>query len=144
MQRRDSLGATTKIPKLSTRTTGKLKTRRSQSTTSSISDVFADEATTKDQAGLSVSGMKLRSEKNLDGNQGRSGGTRQASETLTDPFEEGEQSMIRPDHHHHTDLEEPGEDFEREEIERTEEASERSDVGTARRTVVQGNVQIRD
>ena len=62
------------------------KTRRSQSTVSSISDVFADEATTKIQPGLSVSGMKLRSEKNLDGNQGRSGEIGQASVTLTDPF----------------------------------------------------------
>ena len=128
MQRRDLLGATTKIPRLSTGTTRMFKTRRSQSTVSSISDVFADEATTKVQAGLSVSGMKLRSEKNIDGNQGRSGETRQASVTLTDPFEEGEQTLIRPDYHHHADLEEPGEDFEREEVERTEEASERSEV----------------
>ena len=104
------------------------KTRRSQSTVSSISDVFADEATTKIQPGLSVSGMKLRSEKNLDGNQGRSGEIGQASVTLTDPFEEGEQTLIRPDYHHHADLEEPGEDFEREEVERTEEASECSEV----------------
>ena len=72
--------------------------------------------------------MKLRSEKNLDGNQGRSVETGQASETLTDPFEEGEQTLIRPDYHHHADLEEPGEDFEREGVERTKEASERSEV----------------
>ena len=89
MQRRDSLGATTKIPRLSTGTTRKFKTRRSQPTVSSISDVFADEATTKGQAGLSVSEMKLRSEQNLDDNQGRSGETGQASETLTDPVEQG-------------------------------------------------------
>ena len=89
MQRRDSLGATTKIPRLSTGTTRKFKTRRSQPTVSSISDVFADEATTKGHPGLSVSEMKLSSEKNLDGNQGRSGETGQASETLTDPFEQG-------------------------------------------------------
>ena len=38
-----------------------------------------------------------------------------------DPFDEGEQTLIRPDF-------EPGEDLEREEIERTEEASERSEV----------------
>ena len=72
--------------------------------------------------------MKLRSEKNLDGNQGQSGETGQASETLTDPFEEGEQTLTRPDYHHHADLEEPGEAFEREEVERTEEASERSEA----------------
>ena len=95
MQRRDSVGATTKIPRLRTGTTRKFKTRRSQSTFSSISDVFADEATTKGQAGLSLSGMKPRSKKNLDGNRGRSGETGQASETLTDPFEEGDQTLIR-------------------------------------------------
>ena len=128
MQRRDSLGATTKIPSLRTRTTGKFRTRRSRSTISSIFDVFADEATTKVQAGLSVSGMKLRSEKNLDGNHGRSVETGQASKTLTDPFEEGEQTLIRPDYHHHADVEEPVEDFEREEVELKEEASERSEV----------------
>ena len=123
-----ALEARTKIPRLSTGTTRKFKTRRSQSTISSSSDVFADEATTKGQAGLSVRGMKLKSEKNLDGNQGRSVETGQASETLTDPFEEGEQTLIRPDYHHHADLEEPGEDFEREEVERTEEASDCSEV----------------
>ena len=72
--------------------------------------------------------MKLRSEKNLDGNQGRSGETGQASETLTDPFEEGEHTLIRPDYHYYADLEEPEEDFERDEVERTEEASKRSEV----------------
>ena len=64
IQCRDSLGTKTKIPRLSTGTTRKFKTRRSRSTVSSMSDVFADEATTKGQADLSVSGMKLRSEKN--------------------------------------------------------------------------------
>ena len=128
MQRRDSLGTTTKIPRLSTGTTRKFKTRRSQSTVSSISDVFADEATTKGQAGLSVSVVKLRSEKNVDGNQEQSGETGQAIEALTDPFEEGEQTLIRFDYSHHADMEEPGEDFEREEVERTDEASERSEV----------------
>ena len=45
-----------------------------------------------------------------------------------DAFEEGEQTLIRPDYHHHADLEESGEDFEREEVERTEEATERSEA----------------
>ena len=45
-----------------------------------------------------------------------------------DPFEEGEQTLILPDYHHHADLEEPGEDFEREEVERTKKSSERSEV----------------
>ena len=108
-----------------------------------MSDVFADEATTKGQADLSVSGMKLRSEKNLDGNQGQSSETEWARETLMDPFEEGEQTLIRPDYHHHADLEEPGEDFEREEVERTEEATERSEA-EPREDIVQGNIQDRD
>ena len=79
MHRRDSLGTTTKILRLSTETIRKFKTRRSQSTASSISDVFADKAETKGQAGLSVSGMKLRGQNNLDGNQGRSGETGQGT-----------------------------------------------------------------
>ena len=128
MQRRDSLGVTTKIPRLSTGTTRKLKTRRSRSTISSVSDVFTDEATTRGQAGLSVSGMKLRSEKNLNDDEGGSGEARPASETPRDPFEEGEQTLTRPDYHHHADLKEPDEEFGREEVERTGEASERSEV----------------
>ena len=57
--------------------------------------------------------MKLRSEKNLDGNQGRSAELGPASEELVDPFDEGEQTLIRPEF-------ELGEDLEREEVERTE------------------------
>ena len=41
--------------------------------------------------------MKLRSEKNLDGNQGRNFEARPASETLMEPFEEGKQTLILPD-----------------------------------------------
>ena len=65
--------------------------------------------------------MKLRSEKNLDGNQGRSAEVEPASETLVDPFDEGERTLVRPDF-------EPDEDLEREEVERTEETSERPEV----------------
>ena len=119
MQRRDSLRVRTKIPRLSTGTTRKFESRRSRSTISRVSDVFADEGTTRGQAGLSVSGMKLRSEKNLNG---------PASETPMNPFDKAEQTLTRSDYHHHEDLEEPGEDFEREHVERTEEASERSEV----------------
>ena len=125
MQRRDSLGVTTRIPRLSTGSTRKFKSRRSQSTISSVSDVFADDTTTKGQAGPSVSGIKLRSEKNLNDDERRSAEAGPASETPTDPFEEGEQTLTRPDYHHHADLEEPGEDFERKEVERTEEAEVR-------------------
>ena len=72
MQRRDSLGLTIKIPRLIKGSTRKFRTRCSQSSVSSVSDVFADNESTKGQADLSVREMKLRSEKNLDGNQERS------------------------------------------------------------------------
>ena len=65
--------------------------------------------------------MKLRSEKNLDGNQRRSAEAEPASETLVDPFDEGERTLIRPDF-------EPDEVLEREGVERTEETSERPEV----------------
>ena len=48
--------------------------------------------------------------------------------TPTDPFEEGEQTLIRTDRHHRQDPEEPAEDFEQEEIEKPQETSERSEV----------------
>ena len=83
MQPRDLLGLTTKISRLSMGSTRKFRTRRNQSSFSSVPYVFADNESTKGQADLSVSEMKLRSEKNL---------------------------------------------LEREEVERTEEASERSEV----------------
>ena len=121
MQRRDSLGSTTKIPRLSKDSTRNFKTRRSQSSFSSASDVFAETESTKGQPDLAVSEMKLRSEKNLDGDQRRSAEAGTASETLVDPFDEGERTLIRPDF-------EPSEDLEREEVERTEETSERSEV----------------
>ena len=125
MQRRNSLGSTTKIPRLSKGSTRKFKTRRSQTSFSSASDAFAEDKSTKGQPDLSVSEMKLRSEKNLDGNQGRSAEAGPASETLVDPFDEGERTLIRPDF-------EPDEVLEREEVERTEETSEsvpRSNLG---------------
>ena len=121
MQRRDSLGSTTKIPRLSKGSTRKFRTRRSQTSFSSASDAFAEDESTKGQPDLSVSEMKLRSEKNLDGNQRRSAEAEPVSETLVDPFDEGERTLIRPDF-------EPDEVLEREEAERTEEISERPEV----------------
>ena len=112
---------TSKFPRLSKGSTRKFRTRRSQSSVGSVPDVFADNESTKGQADLSVSEMKLRSEKNLDGNQGRSAEAGTASEMLMDPFAEGEQTLIRPDF-------EPSEDLELEEVERTEESLERSEV----------------
>ena len=131
MQRIDSLGWTTKIPRLSKGSTRKFKTRRSQSSFSSVSDVFADNESSKGQADLSVSGMKLRSEKNLDGNQGQSAEARPASEALVDPFDEGERTLIRPDF-------EPSEDLGRAEVERREEASERSEVEPREEVLLRG------
>ena len=105
MQRRDSLGSTTKIPRLSKGSTRKFKTRRSQSSFSSASDVFAETESTKGQPDLSMSEMKLRSEKNLDdGDQRRSAEAGTASETLVDPFDEGERTLIRPDFEPSEDL----------------------------------------
>ena len=43
-------------------------------------------------------------------------------------FEVGEQTLIRPDDHHREDLEAPGEEFEREETDETQETSKRSEV----------------
>ena len=137
MQRRDSLGSTTKIPRLSKGSTRKFRIRRSQTSFSSASDAFAEDESTKGQPDLSVSEMRLRSEKNLDGNQRRSAEAEPASETLVDPFDEGERTLIRPD-------------FEPDEAPRTGGSREdRGDLGASRgRTsggsVVQGNVQIRD
>ena len=70
--------------------------------------------------------MKLRSEKNLDGDEGRDAEAGAANVTPTGPFEEEEQTLIRTDHHRPEDLEEPGEDFEREEIEKAQKTSERN------------------
>ena len=121
MQRRDSLGSTTKIPRLSRGSTRKFRTRRSQTSFSSASVAFTEDESIKGQPDLSVTEMKLRSEKNLNGNQRRSAEAEPASETLVDPFDEGERTLIRPDF-------EPDEVLEREEVERTEETSERPEV----------------
>ena len=99
--------------------------------------MFAEDKSTKGQSDLSVSKMKLRSEKNLDGDQGRSAEAGPTSETLADPFDEGERTLIRPDF-------EPSEDLEREEVERTEETSERSEVEPREELLFRGNFQIGD
>ena len=131
MKRRDSLGSTIKIPRLSRGSTRKFKTRRRQSSFSSASDAFAENESTEGQPDLSVSEMKLRSEKNLDGDQGRRAEVGPASETLVEPFDEGERTLIRPDF-------EPDEDLERDEVERTEETSERSEVGPREEVLYRG------
>ena len=59
--------------------------------------------------------------------------------TPTDPFEEGEQTLVRPEHHHREDPEGPGEELEREEIEETQEPSEHSEVGAREELFFKGN-----
>ena len=71
MQRRNLSGETTKNPRLSTGSTRSFRSLRSQSSISSIFEVFACEATSEGHIDLSVSEMKLRSAKNLDGGEGR-------------------------------------------------------------------------
>ena len=65
----------------------------------------------EDRSDLLVSGMKLRSKKNLDWEKGRNAEAGAANMTPTDSFEEGEQMLSRPDCHHHQDLEGSGEEF---------------------------------
>ena len=97
MQRSDSVGMSTNYPKLSKGSTQKFRTRLSQSSFSSVSDVFADNRSTKEQADLSVSKIKLRSEKNLDGDQSQSAEAGPANEALVEILDEGERTLIRPD-----------------------------------------------
>ena len=138
MQRRDSLGETTKIPRLGTGSTRRFKSQHSQSSISSITDVFASEKASEGHCDFSVSGMKLRSEKNRDGDEERDAESKAANVTPYDPFEEGEQTLIRPDHHHHEDPEEPGEELEPEETEETQGTSERSEVGVREELMFKG------
>ena len=58
---------TNEIPRLITGSSRRLKSRRGQTSVSGNSEVFACEATSEGRSDFSVSGMKLRSEKNLDG-----------------------------------------------------------------------------
>ena len=138
MQRRDSPGELTKIPRLSTGSTRRFRSRRSQPSISRITDVFAGEAASEGHSDLSVSGMKLRSEKNRDGDDERDAEAGAANVKTTDPFKEREQTLIRPDHHHREDPEEPGEEPEREETGKTQEPSERSEVGIREELLFKG------
>ena len=60
-----------------------------------------------------MSAMKLRSEKNLDSDEGLKTEAGAAILSPTDPFEEGEHTQIRPDRHHQDDLKGSGDDSER-------------------------------
>ena len=48
--------------------------------------------------------------------------------TPTNPFEEGGQTLIRPNRHHHEDLEGSGDGFERDRIEASQKTSERPEA----------------
>ena len=58
--------------------------------------------------------MKLLSEKNLHGDEGRNTDAGTANVTSLDKFEEGEFTLIRPDRHHHDDPRGSGDKSERE------------------------------
>ena len=68
--------------------------------------------------------MKLRSEKNLDGKEGRKVEAGAASLTQRDLFQEREQTLIRPDRHHHGDLERSDDGFEPERVDGSGRTSE--------------------
>ena len=111
MQRRDSLGLTTKIPRLTKGSTRKFKTRLSQFSFSSVSDVFADNESTKGQAFSERNETKKREEPRWQSRakcRGRTG-ERSAYGLLR----RRGKMLIRP-------VFEPGEDIEREEFQRTE------------------------
>ena len=95
-QRRDSLGSTTKIARLSKGSTRKFETRRSQSSFSSNSEVFADNESTNGQADLLVNGMRLRSEKNLDGSQRRSAEVGRRARCMWTPSTKGNKRSSDP------------------------------------------------
>ena len=75
-----------------------------------------------------MSGIKLRSEKNLDDDEGRKVEAGTASLTQRYLFQEREQTLIRPDRHHDGDLEGSGDDFEPERVEGSGRISERSEA----------------
>ena len=69
--------------------------------------------------------MKLRIEKNLDGDEGRNAEAGAANVTQTESFGKGEQTLIRSDHHQQEDPQESGNDLEREGVEKPRRTSER-------------------
>ena len=88
MEREDSLVEVIKIPKR------RLKLRRNQTFVSSTSDVIVSEATSEERGDLLVSGLKLRSKKNLDGNEARTSVAGTTNLTPPDRFEEEEQMLL--------------------------------------------------
>ena len=72
--------------------------------------------------------MNVRSEKNLDGDEGGNADAEMANVIPPDFFDGGEQTLIRPDRHHHDDLERSVDDSERERIEVSDKTSEHSEA----------------
>ena len=58
--------------------------------------------------------------------------------TPTEPFEEVDQTLIRPDHHHQEDPQDPGDDLEREGVENARRTSERSDADAREELLFKG------
>ena len=58
--------------------------------------------------------------------------------TPIDPFEQGEQMLIRPNRHHHEDLEGSGGDFEPERMEETKKTSKSSETDTGEELLFKG------
>ena len=82
--------------------------------------------------------MKLRSEKNLGGDEGRDAEAGAVNVAPTDPFDQGEQTLNQPDCHHHDDLERSGDDFERERVKESQRTSERSEAKTGEERLFKG------
>ena len=83
------------IPRLSTGNSRRFRSWCRKTSVSSISGVFADEETSEGRCDHSVSGMKLRSKKNLDGDEGQSTAIGAVNMSPNDHFVEGEQTVNR-------------------------------------------------
>ena len=62
--------------------------------------------------------------------------------TPTEPFEEGEQTLIRPDRHHQKDPQESGDDLEREGVEKPRRNSERSKADSGEEPFFKGTTRL--
>ena len=60
---------------------------------------------------------KLRNEKNLDGDEGQNAEAGAVDDTQPDPFDQGEETLIQPQLHHHRDMEGSGDNSKRKELE---------------------------
>ena len=60
-----------------------------------------------------------------------------------DLFEEGKETLIQPDHHHHRDLEGSGDDFDQERTERLGQTSERSEANAREKLSLKSSLSRR-